>query len=138
MDESPAGEHVGTFEWVRTLDQTNLKGASLDKHGNPDATPKVMRLVGLRLAMFADGDTGSNARPGVDQLAYYLDIGERTVRRALHGLESAGLIKCTYKGSAAGRKGHADVYQLTRPADPTARARPPFQPAKAGPAPVDK
>lgn len=48
-------------------------------------------------------------------MAKTLETSERTVRRALRALESAGLIHCTKSGSNIGRNGGPSEYVLTMP-----------------------
>lgn len=64
----------------------------------------------LALATFADYPSGTNAFPGLDQLAEKCHCNERTVRRALERGVELGLIERTEKGKY--RSGHADVYRL--------------------------
>lgn len=89
--------------------------------------------VGLTLSVYADAD-GSNARPGVDNLARECGVGPRTILRALDELRRALLIDRTYERRQAGRRGWADVYQLTMPETLASRDHPLTRSGLYGPA----
>jgi hypothetical protein len=64
-------------------------------------------VVFLALARFADADWV--ARPGMKRLASITGLGLRTVERAIHGIEHAGLIKVT---RSTGGRGSTNIYNL--------------------------
>jgi DNA-binding transcriptional ArsR family regulator len=99
---------LGRFAWERLL-----LGCEL---------PRVTKLVGLALAVYANRD-GSNAHPGNRRLAAWSQLTERAVKQHLATLRDLGLIERTEKGHGNRFYRRADCYQLTEPADLHDRVR---------------
>lgn len=105
MTDAPADDEltpVGRFEWERVVQRVRLG--------------RTTKLVALGLATHGNAD-GSSIRPGVERLAVDLESDERTIRRALDRLRQVGLVERVDSGASWGRRGWADVYRLTMPAD---------------------
>lgn len=88
---------------------------------NADLRP-AQKIVLLALETFADYPAGTNARPGINNLAAMCALDERTARYALKAGEQLRLIERT--GRANPKRGLAAVYRLlpqsvsTGPSDP--------------------
>jgi DNA-binding transcriptional ArsR family regulator len=78
--------------------------------------PLTVKGIALILASYADGD-GRNARPGERRMIAVTGTSESTVRRALAELRRLGLVERVFQGGSVGRRGQADEYRLTLPAD---------------------
>ena len=80
--------------------------------------PPSVKLVGVMAAHFADYSTGAEIRPGNEILAVVSGgMDKRTVLKALAQIREWGLIWRYSEGRLQGRRGMADVYRLTIPAD---------------------
>jgi hypothetical protein len=79
----------------------------------------AVKAVGMMAAEFADYDTGDNCRPGCEVLAAVCgeQMTARTVKKALAQMREWGLLWRYVEGSRYGRRGVADAYRLTLPAD---------------------
>lgn len=95
MDD--ALQALDRFEWERQVLKTPL--------------PSMTKLVALGLATYGN-KSGRNAHPGNRVLAEALGLSDRTVERHLGILRDAGLLDRVFRGSAAGRRRLADVYEL--------------------------
>jgi hypothetical protein len=98
---SERAKPVGRFDWERVILASGL--------------PPRTRLVGLVLAVYADGADGRNVRPGISRLADDCSLPESTVRQHVTALRQLGYIERVRSGSACGRQGRADEYRLTIP-----------------------
>lgn len=88
------------FEWNRLPERVKLK----------NTTAAVASEMFNRANM-----DGTEIYVNQKMMAETLGSSERTVRRSLRALESAGLIHCTETGSNIGRNGGPSVYVLTMP-----------------------
>lgn len=88
------------FEWNRLPERVKLK----------NTTAAVASEMFNRANM-----DGTGIYVNQKMMAETLETSERTVRRSLRALESAGLIHCTETGSNIGRNGGPSVYVLTMP-----------------------
>lgn len=94
---------------------------SVFAYANADLRP-AQKIVLLALETFADYPAGTNARPGINNLAAMCALDERTARYALKAGEQLRLIERT--GRANPKRGLAAVYRLlpqpvsTGPLDP--------------------
>src|SRR4051812_14847219 len=71
----------------------------------------MLRLVAVRLSMFADVDGGS-VRPGTELVGVGVGISERQAWRYVRQLQDLGLIDRTVRGGGRGRR-TANEYRLT-------------------------
>ena len=95
-------EGIDPFTWRRIIRRCRL-GAST-------------KLVAAVLADYANPD-GSRIRPGNGRLVAVTELSDKTVRNALDRLRDFGLIERVFEGSKMGRRGLADEYRLSIPAD---------------------
>ena len=80
------------------------------------ASPSV-KCVGAFCAHFGDYETGAEIRPGTELLAKVCGMTPRTVIGALAQIREWEFIWRYSEGKKQGRRGMADVYRLTIPAD---------------------
>lgn len=74
------------------------------------------KLVALTLSLYADYRTGSDAFPGLDRLAKDTGLNERSIRRALPLIVSAGFAHCIKSDHSQRARRVADLYTLAHPA----------------------
>lgn len=79
------------------------------------ADPSV-KCVGIWAATYGDPD-GTKIYPGNPRLANITGLSDKAVRNALKAIRGYGLMHRCSIGSAAGRRGISDEYQLTIPVD---------------------
>lgn len=79
--------------------------------------PPSIKCAGAFCAYFADYETGAEIRPGTELLAKTCGMTGRTVIGALAQIREWDLIWRYSEGKKQGRRGMADVYRLTIPAD---------------------
>jgi hypothetical protein len=79
--------------------------------------PASVKVVGAFCAHFADYDTGAEIRPGTELLAKTCGMTPRTVIMSLSQMRDWELIWRYSEGRKQGRRGMADIYRLTIPAD---------------------
>jgi hypothetical protein len=76
--------------------------------------PPAVKLTGYALASYATYKDGHDAHPGLDLLMMATGYNSKqTIVTALAKLRELGLIERRIRGSAAGRRGLADMYYLT-------------------------
>ena len=102
-DDGEVVQRCKPKEWVRAIRRLDLPGST--------------KATANALAWFADFRTGAHAHPGNDVLSAQSGISKRTTITNLATLRNLGLIVRTFEGSAAGRRGQADEYQLCLPGD---------------------
>jgi hypothetical protein len=86
------------------------------------AHPSVKLVGTIAAAYFANYDDGAGIYPGTVKLAAACgEMSERTVKQALAQIRGWGLMWRYVEGSKHGRRGVADTYRLTIPADVLAR-----------------
>jgi hypothetical protein len=86
------------------------------------AHPSVKLVGTIAAAYFANYDDGAGIYPGTVKLAATCgEMSERTVKQALAQIRGWGLMWRYVEGSRHGRRGLADAYRLTIPADVLAR-----------------
>jgi len=95
-------EPASRFEWERVICRCRLGHA--------------VQHIALLLAAHADGD-GGHVRPGTKRLAAFTGYDVKTIQRSIVKLRNLGLIERVFEASRSGRKGMADEYRLTIPAD---------------------
>jgi hypothetical protein len=100
-------EPLNRFEWERALLAADI--------------PRNAKLVGLILAVYANGDDGTNAHPGNPRLVAWSGLSDRAVERQLALMRDKGLIFRTEKGHGNEHYRRADCYRLTAPVDYAAR-----------------
>jgi predicted RNA binding protein YcfA (HicA-like mRNA interferase family) len=91
---------AGRFDWERAVRRSDL--------------PKLRKLVAFALATYADPD-GTNARPGLEELADACSMPYSTVKAHMKGLRDDGWLERTVRGSSLGRRKLADEHHLTVP-----------------------
>ena len=101
-------EDVRPGVWITVVRCLRLDGVV------PGVAAKTLKEVLFYLAGYADYDHGYDVRPGTARIAVECEIDYRTAKRCLAAIRDLGLIRLV---RSATRRGHADEYQLTVPAD---------------------
>lgn len=93
-----------TSRWRRAFTRT--------RHGAPhDCLTPTAVAVGLVLSEYADWDTGTGARPGLERIATVVGTSPKTVVRAVQALVAAEWLEREERGTF----GRATSYRLTIP-----------------------
>lgn len=101
-------EDVKPGNWIKVIRCLKLDGVVAG------VAAKTLKEVLFYLATYADYDYGNDVRPGTARIAVECEIDYRTAKRCLAAIRDLGLIRLV---RSATRRGHADEYQLTIPAD---------------------